>query len=154
MTSSSTDRIEKRIELAAPVARVWRALTDHREFSAWFGVRLEEPFGVGKRSHGNITYAGMEHLVMEVWVTAMEAPKRFAFEWHPYAVDPKKDYAHEPRTLVEFFLEKAASGTVLRVVESGFDKVPLERRAEAFRMNDQGWHEQTHAIQKFLRENP
>jgi uncharacterized protein YndB with AHSA1/START domain len=146
MSTSSTDRIEKRVELKAPVARVWRALTDHREFGAWFKVNLESPFVPGKATRGHITYPGYEHLVMEVVVQKVEPERLFSFHWHPHAVDPKKDYSQEPPTLVEFKLEEIASGTLLTVIESGFDALPLARRAEAFRMNDGGWSEQMRNI--------
>lgn len=133
------DRIEKTVELKAPVARVWRALTDPREFGMWFRVAIEEPFVIGQVSRGRITYPGYEHLRWEAVVRTMEPERLFAFIWHPYAVDPDKDYSDEPSTLVEFTLEPTATGTLLRVVESGFDKLPSERRLEAFRMNEGGW---------------
>jgi len=145
-----SDRIEKVIDLKAPVARVWRALTDHEEFGAWFRVRLDGPFMAGQVSRGNITYPGKEHLRWEVVVQAMEPERRFSFTWHPYAVDPKVDYSQEPSTLVEFTLEPIPTGTRLRIVESGFDKLPAHRRAEAFRMNDRGWGIQTEMIARHV----
>ena len=126
------DRIEKRIELKAPVARVWRALTDYREFGEWFRVKLEGPFVPGKVSRGQVTHPGYEHLQWEAVVQKMEPEKIFSFTWHPYAVDPKVDYSKETPTLVEFRLEKTPAGTLLVVTESGFDKIPAGRRAEAF----------------------
>jgi uncharacterized protein YndB with AHSA1/START domain len=137
-----TDRIEKSIAIAAPVERVWRALTDHEEFGAWFRVKLDGPFALGEVSRGRITYAGYEHLKWEARVVAMEAPRLFAFTWHPYAVDPDRDYSAEPQTRVEFRLEPAGGGTNLTVVESGFDALPAERRDEALRMNTGGWETQ------------
>jgi uncharacterized protein YndB with AHSA1/START domain len=137
-----TDRIEKSIAIAAPVERVWRALTDHEEFGAWFRVRLEGPFALGEVSRGRITYEGYQHLKWEARVVAMEAPRLFAFTWHPYAVDPDKDYSADPQTRVEFRLEPAGEGTTLTVVESGFDSLPAERREEALRMNTGGWETQ------------
>ncbi|MDB5172491.1 MAG: Activator of Hsp90 ATPase 1 family protein [Phycisphaerales bacterium] len=154
MNESSADRIEKRIELNAPPARVWRALTDHREFGAWFGVNLEAPFVPGKSTRGNITYPGYEHLVMEVVVQKMEAERLFSFHWHPYAVDPKVDYSKEPPTLVEFRLEKTAAGTLLVVTESGFDAIPAARRDEAFRMNSGGWTQQMKNIETHVTNTP
>jgi uncharacterized protein YndB with AHSA1/START domain len=133
------DRIEKTIELKAPVARVWRALTDHHEFGKWFRVRLDGPFVPGQVSRGQITYPGYEHIRWEAVVVKMEPERLFSFSWHPYAIDPKENYGAEPPTLVEFTLEKTATGTLLRIVESGFDKVPSKRRDEAFRMNERGW---------------
>lgn len=146
------DRIEKTIELKAPLARVWRALTDHNEFGTWFRVKLEGPFVPGQPTRGRITYPGYEHLRMEVVVRKMEPERLFSFNWHPYAIDPNVDYSGEPPTLVEFTLEKAAGGTRLRVVESGFDKIPASRRAEAFRMNDGGWSAQMQNIADYVQQ--
>jgi uncharacterized protein YndB with AHSA1/START domain len=137
-----TDRIEKSIAIDAPVERVWRALTDHEEFGAWFRVKLDGPFVLGEVSSGRITYSGYEHLKWEARVVAMEAPRLFAFTWHPYAVDPDRDYSADPQTRVEFRLEPAGERTNLVVVESGFDSLPAERRDEALRMNTGGWETQ------------
>jgi len=145
-----SDRIEKRIELAAPVSRVWRALTDYREFGQWFGVKLDGPFRAGQVSLGHITHPGYEHVKWEVVVQKMEPERLFSFTWHPYAVDPKIDYSEETPTLVEFRLEGTASGTLLLVTESGFDKIPSHRRRDAFRMNDGGWAQQLKNIEKHV----
>lgn len=142
-----TDRIEKRIELNAPVSRVWRALTDYREFGEWFRVKLDGPFVPGEVSTGHITYPGYEHLRWEAVVQAMEPERLFAFTWHPYAVDPNLDYSQEPPTLVEFRLEKTATGTLLLLTESGFDKLPPARRLESFPRNEGGWTEQMKNIE-------
>ena len=154
MTHSSTDRIEKQIELIAPVSRVWRALTDHREFGEWFRVKLESPFVPGEHTRGNILYPGYEHLVMEVLVKQLEPERLFSFEWHPYAVDPNVDYSKEPPTLVEFRLTPTDDGTLLEVTESGFDALPPGRRDEAFRMNDGGWTEQMKNVKAHVDQNP
>lgn len=145
-----SDRIEKSVELKAPVARVWRALTDHREFGTWFRVAIDGPFVVGQVSQGYVTYEGYEHLRWAAVIKTMEPERLFAFTWHPFAVDPDKDYSNEPSTLVEFMLEPTASGTALRVVESGFDRLPSERRLEAFRMNEGGWSVQMENISKYV----
>src|ERR1700731_2483800 len=137
-----SDRIEKTIELKAPVSRVWRALTDHHEFGTWFRVRLDGPFVPGQVSRGQITYPGYEHLKWEAVVQKMEPGRLFSFTWHPYAIDPQKDYSNESSTLVEFRLEPKGDGTLLTLTESGFSKLPADRRLEAFRMNDGGWTEQ------------
>ncbi len=147
------DRIEKQIELKAPVSRVWRALTDYREFGEWFKVKLEGPFVAGKVSRGNITHPGYEHLQMEVAVQKIEPERLFSYTWHPYAIDPKVDYSGEIPTLVEFRLEPTDKGTLLTVTESGFDKVPSSRRAEAFRMNDGGWAQQTKNIESYVAQS-
>ena len=146
------NRIEKRIELKAPISRVWRALTDYKEFGEWFRVKLDGPFVAGEVSRGHITYPGYEHLQWEVVVQKIEPEKHFSFTWHPYAVDTKIDYSKETPTLVEFRLEKTATGTLLVLTESGFDKVPSERRLEAFRRNDGGWTEQMKNIEKHVTQ--
>lgn len=135
-------KIEKQIELRAPVSRVWHALTDYREFGEWFRVALDGPFVVGQPAHGHITWPGYEHIVWEATVQKMEPEKLFSFTWHPYAVDPAVDYSAEPPTLAEFRLEPTATGTRLTLTESGFENVPAHRRAEAFRMNEGGWAQQ------------
>jgi len=147
-----SDRIEKRIELAAPVSRVWRALTDYREFGQWFCVKIDGPFVPGEVSRGQMTYPGYEHIKWEAVVQKMEPERLFSYTWHPYAVDPKVDYSKEAPTLVEFRLEKTATGTLLVVTESGFDKLPSDRRFEAFRRNEGGWTEQMKNIQKYVTQ--
>jgi len=147
------NQIEKQIELKAPVSRVWRALTDYREFGEWFRVELEGPFMPGGISRGHITHPGYEHLQWETVVQKMESEQLFSFTWHPYAIDPKKDYSHESPTLVEFKLEPTPSGTLLIVTESGFDKIPDDRRAEAFLRNDSGWAGQVKNIERHVTQN-
>jgi uncharacterized protein YndB with AHSA1/START domain len=142
--------IEKQIELNAPLSRVWRALTDHREFGAWFRVELEGPFVEGKTSRGHVTYPGYEHIVWRATVVRLQPETLFSFNWHPYAVDPKIDYSKETPTLVEFRLEKTARGTLLRLTESGFDQVPAWRREEALRKNDGGWTQQMTNIEQHI----
>lgn len=146
----STDRIEKTIVLRAPRSRVWRALASAEEFGAWFGVALEGAFAPGACLAGRITTPGHEHLTVEIAVERVEPEQLLSYRWHPYAVEPGVDYAHEPTTLVEFHLADIAGGTQLTVVESGFDGIPLARRAIAFRMNDQGWAEQLTHIARYV----
>jgi uncharacterized protein YndB with AHSA1/START domain len=148
--SDDTDRIEKTILLRAPRARVWRALTDPREFSRWFGANLTGAFTPGALVRGPITHPGYEHLTLEMTVEKSEPERLLSYRWHPYAVDPKVDYSAEPMTLVEFRLEDAPGGTRLTVVESGFDRIPLARRAKAFRMNGEGWAAQMTNIEKHV----
>jgi len=148
------DKIEKQIELKAPVSRVWRALTDYREFGEWFCVAIERPFEPGKPARGHITYPGYEHVIWQVVIQQMEPDRLFSFTWHPYAVDPNTDYSNETPTLVEFRLEKTATGTRLALTESGFENVPAHRRAEAFRMNDGGWTEQMKNIENHVTQKP
>jgi uncharacterized protein YndB with AHSA1/START domain len=145
-----TDRIEKTIELKAPVARVWKALTDHEEFGSWFRVRLDGPFAAGKPSHGHVTYPGYEHVRWRAVIQKMEPERLFSFTWHPYAIDEKQDYSGETPTLIEFTLEKIPTGTRLTVVESGFDRLPAHRRDLAFRMNSTGWGTQMQNIAHYL----
>ena len=147
---SSTNAIEKQIFLRAPRARVWRALTDAGEFGTWFGVTLEDPIEEGKWVSGQITHPGYEHVRFEMLVERMEPEVLFAYRWHPYAIERDVDYSREPTTLVEFRLEDAAGGTTLTLTESGFDRVPQDRRAEAFRMNEQGWTQQMENIRRHV----
>lgn len=149
-----TNAIEKRIELAAPVSRVWRALTDHREFGEWFRVALEAPFEPGKPARGRVLHPGYEHVEWIATVKEMQPETLFSFTWHPYAVEPGSDYADETPTLVEFRLEPTADGTLLTLTESGFDHIPAHRRNEAFRMNDGGWTQQMVNIEQFVAAHP
>jgi uncharacterized protein YndB with AHSA1/START domain len=146
----STDRIEKQILLRAPIARVWHALTDAVQFGTWFLVRLEAPFAIGRTVAGQVTHPGYEHVRFEATVESMETERRFAFRWHPNAVDPKVDYSKEPTTLVEFTLEARGNDTLLTVVESGFDRLPLSRRSEAFLRNSEGWTAQLENIRRHV----
>lgn len=147
----STDRIEKEIVLKAPRTRVWRALTEGGEFGAWFGVKLEPgPFRPGAHLRGPITSQGYEHVTMEMTVERVEPERLFSYRWHPYAVDPEVDYSSEPTTLVEFTLEEVAEGTRLRVVESGFDAIPAERKIRALEMNTRGWEMQMANIERHV----
>ena len=135
----SSDRIEKQIVLRAPRSRVWRALTNHEEFGTWFRAKLDSAFVVGQRVTGQITYPGYEHLKFQAIVERMEPEELFSFRWHPGADAARTDQSSEPMTLVEFRLAETAEGTLLKVVESGFDKLPPERREQAFRENQEGW---------------
>jgi len=153
--NTSTDRIERKIVLEATRARVWRALTHVEEFNSWFGVRLRgKQFAAGERFTGNVTYPGYEHLIMDVTIQQCEPEKLLSWRWHPHAVDAQKDYSEEPTTLVEFRLEDAVGGTSLTVVESGFDRVPVERRLTAFRANTGGWEIQMQNIEKHVETVP
>ncbi|MDO8248804.1 MAG: SRPBCC family protein [Rhodoferax sp.] len=146
-----TDRIEKDVLLKVPLARVWRALSNAEEFGDWFGVALKgKIFAVGQHVQGPITSPGYEHVVFDVLIERMEPQRLLAFRWHPYAVNPTVDYSQEPTTLVEFELKAVEGGTLLSVVESGYDSVPPERRLEAFRMNSGGWDEQMENVKKHV----
>ena len=146
----STDRIEKTVFLRAPRSRVWRAIATPEEFGAWFGVNLDGAFAPGKQVSGRMTIKGFEHLPMEITIDRVEPERLFSYRWHPYAIDPKVDYSAEPMTLVEFRLEDAPGGTQLTVTESGFDRIPAARRAEAFRMNEGGWASQLRNIERHV----
>ena len=152
------DRIEKRIELKAPISRVWRALTDYREFGEWFRVKLDGPFVPGQVSRGHITYPGYEHVKWEAAIQKMERERLFSFTWaHPKSLDRaeySEDYSKDPKTLVEFRLEKTPKGTLLTLTESGFDGLPSDRRLEAFRRNDGGWTEQMKNIEAYVTGKP
>ena len=147
---SGTDRIEKRVTLKAPRARVWRALTDSGEFGKWFGAKLEGPFVSGATTRGRITIPNYDHLAIELQVERIEPESYFSYRWHPHAVDAVVDYSNEPTTLVEFRLDQDGSSTVLTIVESGFDRIPLARRAEAFRMNNEGWDAEARNIENHV----
>jgi uncharacterized protein YndB with AHSA1/START domain len=149
-TMSDTDRIEKKVILRAPRSRVWRAITDADQFGEWFRVKFDGKFAEGKSLRGKILHKGYEDAQMEVEIERIDPEKYFSYRWHPYAIDPNADYSKEPTTLVEFHLEDAGEGTALTIVETGFDRIPLSRRAEAFRMNDQGWAGQIKAIEKYV----
>lgn len=148
--TTGTDRIEKTILLNAPRPRVWSALTDAGEFGQWFGVELAGTFAPGERLRGRITHKDYSHLTMEITVERVEPERFVSWRWQPTAVDPAVDLANEPSTLVEFRLEEAPGGTRLTVVESGFDRIPLARRAEAYRRNEGGWTEQMQNIARHV----
>jgi uncharacterized protein YndB with AHSA1/START domain len=146
--TSTPDSIERTITLKAPPERVWRALSNAEEFGEWFGVDFKgKHFVAGERVQGHITYPGYEYLLMDVWVERIEPPRLLSWRWHPAAIDPKTDYSQEPTTLVVFEVTAVQGGTWLTVVESGFDQIPAERRATAFRMNASGWAEQMSNIE-------
>lgn len=147
---SSLDRIEKHVVVAAPRSRVWKALTDSRQFGEWFGVKFDEPFAPGKVLKGNITNSGYERLEMAAWIETIEPETRFAFRWHPHAVDTTRDYSAEPTTLVAFTLEDVPGGTKLTVVESGFDQIPEWRRQAAFTGNTSGWEQQIVRVRDYV----
>jgi uncharacterized protein YndB with AHSA1/START domain len=147
----STDRIERKVLINAPRARVWRAVSDAGEFGDWFGVDFKgKTFVAGKHLQGKITYPGYEHLTMDVLIERIVPEQLLSWRWHPAAIDPKVDYSQEPTTLVEFELKDADGGTLLVVVESGLDKIPLARRADVFRMNSSGWDQQMENVKKHV----
>lgn len=157
----STDRIEKGILLHAARKRVWRALANSTEFGSWFGMKFDGPFAPGARMRGVIVpttvnaevakaqkeYAG---LPFEIMVEQMEPERLFSFRWHPFAVERDVDYSAEPTTLVVFSLEEVADGVMLTVTESGFDRIPLARRAKAFTANEAGWGMVVTLIEEYL----
>ncbi|EJL77266.1 hypothetical protein PMI15_04804 [Polaromonas sp. CF318] len=148
---SSTDRIERSVHINTAPSKVWKALTQAEEFGNWFGVALKgKTFSAGQQVQGHITIAGYEHVLFDVLIERVEPETLFSYRWHPYAVDPAVDYSKEPTTLVEFTLKAASGGTLLTVVESGFDRIPVARRVEALRMNTGGWEGQMVNIQKYV----
>jgi uncharacterized protein YndB with AHSA1/START domain len=148
--TTATDRIEKQIVLRAPRARVWRALTSADEFGSWFGAKVAGPFTPGARIRGPVTHKGYEHLTMDFTIERMEPERLFSWRWHPGAIDPSAAYDAEPATLVTFELHDAPEGTLLTVVESGFDGLPPARRASAYRDNEGGWTAQMENIQRHV----
>jgi uncharacterized protein YndB with AHSA1/START domain len=155
------DRIEKKILLRAPLKRVWRALSDSTEFGTWFGMTFDSPFTPGATMRGVIVpttvnaevakaqqeYEGMP---VEINIEQMEPERLFSFRWHPFAVERDVDYSAEPTTLIVFALEEVADGVMLTVTESGFDQIPLARRAKAFATNEQGWNMVVKLIEEYL----
>lgn len=150
MNEILTDRIRKQTTLAAPIARVWRAISNAREFGGWFRLALEGEFVEGSTIRGRITYPGYEHLTAELLIERIRPQTYFSYRWHPYAVDPNVDYSQEPTTLVEFELAEVPGGTQLTISESGFERIPEGRRAEAFRMNDGGWTSQLENVRQHV----
>ena len=157
----STDRIEKKILLRAPRKRVWRALTDSKEFGTWFGMKFDGPFSPGATMRGAIVPTQVnaevakaqkpyEGLPFEITIEKIEPERLFSFRWHPNAVERGVDYSGEPTTLIEFVLEEVAEGILLTVTESGFDRIPLARRAKAFTANEQGWGMVVKLIEEYL----
>jgi uncharacterized protein YndB with AHSA1/START domain len=158
---SVPDRIEKEILIRAPIARVFSAISKSEEFGIWFGVAFDGPFVAGQRITGKMRptkvdpevaklQTEFEGMSFDVTVERIEPPRLFSFRWHPYAVDPGADYSKEPFTLVEFELSDVDGGTKLKITESGFDKVPLERRAKAFTENEGGWEHQAKLVKKYV----
>lgn len=159
--ATATDRIEKQVLIKAPRARVWRAVIDAREFGEWFGVRFDAPFAAGAVMRGRIVgttvdaevaNAQRKHAAIpfEITIDRIEPERLFSFRWHPGAVEPGVDYSAEPTTLVAFTLEDAPGGTLVTVTESGFDRIPLARRAQAFSGNEQGWTIVVTLIDRYL----
>jgi uncharacterized protein YndB with AHSA1/START domain len=157
----SSDRIEKKVLLHAPLERVWRAISDSKEFGSWFGVEFQGSFVAGAHLTGRIVPTSVDAEVaksqepytgapFECTIERVEPMRFFSFRWHPFAVDPGIDYSSEPSTLVAFELEAVSGGTKLTITESGFDRIPLERRAKAFTANEQGWTAQLRLIEKYV----
>ena len=147
--TTTTDRIEKRRVLRATPTRVWRAISNAREFGTWFGIELRDDFAPGATVHGKVTYQGKD-VTFAFHIERMEPERLLSFRWHPFAIDPAIDYSHEPTTLVELAIAPAPEGTLLTVTESGFDQIPLARRAKAFEMNSGGWAEQMQNIARHV----
>jgi len=161
----STDRIEKKILLKAPLHRVWRAISDSKEFGTWFGMKVDGPFTPGAIMRGVIVptqvnaevaaaqkqYEGKQ---MEITIERMEPERLISFRWHPHAVEPGVDYSSEPTTLIVFALEQMPDGVLLTVTESGFDQIPLARRAQAFQANDRGWGMVVKLVGDYLVQAP
>jgi uncharacterized protein YndB with AHSA1/START domain len=147
-TMSDTDRIERSVVINAPRDRVWRALSNAEEFGTWFGANLKgQTFAAGQRTRGQITFAGYEHVWFDVVIDRVEPKDLLSYRWHPYAIDSAVNYDEEQPTLVTFLLQDApGNGTLLTVVETGFDNVPPQRRLDAFRMNSRGWEQQLACI--------
>ena len=145
-----TDSLTRSIIINAPRSRVWKALTDHQQFGAWFGVELAAAFRAGRPAHGAMTVPGFEGMKFTIDIERVEPETHFAFRWHPYAIDPNVDYTSETKTLVTFVLSDVPGGTKVEVTESGFDSLPPHRYPDAFRKNGQGWTIQTENIRNYV----
>jgi len=159
--NANTDRIQRQVVLKAPRERVWGALSEAEQFGTWFGVRFDGPFVEGERLTGKITptrvdeevaamQAPYEGTPFEWIVERIEPMQRIVFRWHPFGIDKSIDYSQEPMTLIMFELHDAADGILLTVTESGFDKLPPERRAKALAANEGGWTHQMKLVKKYL----
>jgi uncharacterized protein YndB with AHSA1/START domain len=149
--TATTDRIDKRVELRAPRSRVWRAISDAREFETWFHMKIDGDFAAGRTVHGKVQNKRFEDAnPIEITIERIEPERYFSYRWHPFALDPKVDYSVEPTTLVEFTIDEAPDGCVVTIVESGFDNIPLARRAEAFKMNEGGWNGQAKNLTAYV----
>lgn len=144
------DRIEKQVTVAATIGRTWRALADAREFAEWFQVDFDAPFFPGQRVTGRVRIEEYRDVRFDMVIERMDAPEYFTLRWHPYAIDPKADYAHERPTLVEFRLKEVPGGTHVAITESGFEQIPMARRADAYRAHDKGWDEQALNLRAYL----
>jgi uncharacterized protein YndB with AHSA1/START domain len=153
MPATSTARIEKQIVIDSPRSRVWRAVSDVREFNKWFGAALTSPFAPGAVVSGKLTIPGYDHLTITVWVEKVQPETFFSFRWHPNAMDQSVDYSKEATTLVTFTLDEVTEGTRLTIVETGFDALPESRRIKAFTSNDGGWGSQIRKIGDYLEAN-
>jgi uncharacterized protein YndB with AHSA1/START domain len=146
----TSDRIEKHFQVSAKRSRVWRAISDAGEFGTWFGMKLDRPFAPGATVFGRLTIPGYDHVTLEILVEKIEPEGYFSYRWHPYPMNPAIDYKAEPTTLVEFRLEETSGGTAITITESGFDRLPASRRAEAFRMNEAGWAGQSKKLVAYV----
>ncbi len=157
----NSDRVEKQVLLRAPLERVWRAISDSEQFGTWFGVEFEGPFVAGTAMRGRTVPTAVDPEIaklqephagkpFEITIDRIEPMRLLSFRWHPFAVEPGVDYSAEPTTLVVFALEATPDGTLLTITESGFDQIPLARRADAFTANEGGWTVQLALIEKYL----
>lgn len=151
MNQLDQDRIEKVVDLAAPVSRVWRALTDHEEFGQWFRVRLDGPFKLGKTTTGNITYPGYEHMKWTSVTERMEHERLFVFSWLPSTIDPDTTYDDGAKVMVEFRQQPSVNGTRLTITETGFLQFPESKRLEVLRSNKKGWNRQAENIAEYVK---
>ena len=159
--SAQSDRIEKKVRLRAPLERVWQAISDAKQFGSWFGVEFDGPFVPNRRMIGKIVPTTVDEEVgrsqkpyegkaFEFTIDRIVPMRLFSCRWHPFAVADGVDYSNEPTTLIVFELEEVPGGSLLSITESGFDKIPLERRAKAFTANEEGWIAQATLIEKYL----
>jgi uncharacterized protein YndB with AHSA1/START domain len=158
---ASTDRIEKSVVLRAPQERVWRAISNARDFGSWFGMEFEGDFAPGRAMRGRVVPTKVDPVVAKaqeahagmpvaIFIEEIVPMRKFSYRWHPFAIDTNVDYSKEPMTLVTFTLEPVDGGTKLTLTEIGFDSIPLARRADAFEANEEGWAAQLTLIEKYV----
>lgn len=154
--TETEDRVESTILINAPRSRVWQALSRAETFGKWFGANLAgQAFEPGRRVRGPMTIEGHTHVIFDVIVGQVEPERLLSWRWHPHAVEAGADYSNdEERTVVTYTLQDAPGGaTRVTVVETGFDKVPPDRRMSAIRGVSKGWPWQMENLKKHAEAN-
>ncbi len=145
-------KIERRVEINAPIAKVWEVIIDHKKFGEWFRCKLDQPFKEGEVSTGMMTFPGAEHVKWNAKVIKIESERCLEFSWPPYIEDETVDLSNEPWLNCRFELESIPGGTLLTITESGFDKLSPVIRDDARRGNEQGWEIQAGHILEYVNK--